>query len=142
MLLASTTDIEGLRVKIGARSGYGADEAEHPACPLWLIFLQQASAGLVGPWLNGWRGPLSAPPGALLLIRHADYQAFQRAAPDLVSFVGPRVYEAEGMLSVASPDVVSRLDIALPINILDILGQLPGSLPPPGELDQWIGEMA
>ena len=68
MLLASTADIEILRAKIPAPSGEGIGEAGPPPRPLWLLFIQQASASVVGPWLNGWRRPLSDARGTLLLI--------------------------------------------------------------------------
>jgi hypothetical protein len=139
MLLASTRDTDILRAHISARPAEEADEAGRA---FWMIFLQQASSGLIGPWLNGWRRPLSEPPGALLLIRHADFEPFQRAAPDLASYVGPRVYDAARMLSLASPDVISQIDLSLPGAILDILRQLPGLLPRADELDQWLRDLA
>jgi hypothetical protein len=145
MLLASTKDAGILGVKISARSSGDTNESGQPSRALWLIFLQQASAILIGPWLNGWRGPLSEPPGTLLLIRHADYEPFQRAAPDLASYAGPRVYDAARMLSLASSQTISRIDLPLPGPIIEILRKLPGTLPPAGELEQWargMGELA
>ena len=141
MLLASTADIEILRAKIPAPSGEGIGEAGPPPRPLWLLFIQQASASVVGPWLNGWRRPLSDARGTLLLIRHADYEPFQRAAPDLASYVGPRVFDAARMLSLVSPGVVPCIHIALLSSVRDILRKLPGALPPGNELEGWLQEV-
>lgn len=142
MLLASTADIEFLRAKIPSPSVEGGNEAGQPARPLWLLFLQQASARVVGHWLNGWRRPLSDAPGTLLLIRHADYEPFQRAAPDLASYVGPRVYDAARMLSTASTDIVPRINLTLLRPVRDILRKLPGALPPEDELNRWVLEVS
>lgn len=72
------------------------------ATRLWLLFLAQASSTIVGPWLNGWRRPISEPPGSILVIRRADFDSFQRNAPDIASFVGARIFDASTMLSVFS----------------------------------------
>jgi hypothetical protein len=105
---------------------------------LWILFLQQASSRLVGPWLNGWRRPMSEPPGTLLVVRHADFEAFQRNAPDLASYAGPRIYDASTMLSMVTAEICTRLDTSLPPEIERILSQLPGTPPTRREIAKWI----
>ncbi len=105
---------------------------------LWLLFVQQASSNAVGPWLNGWRRSISAPPGALLLIRHADFGSFQRSAPDIASFIGARIYNASTMLSDFSPEVYGRLQSRLPDAIEAVLERLPGALPSEADIANWI----
>jgi len=105
---------------------------------LWLLFVQQASCNAVGPWLNGWRRPVSEPPGAMLVIRHADFAPFQRNAPDVASFVGPRVYDASTMLSVFSGTTYARLRHHLPDEIELTLNRLPGASPAEQEVADWI----
>jgi hypothetical protein len=128
------------RVIIRAQSTGDDDQSEQypTASDLWLLYLQQASSATVGPWLNGWRGPLRQSPGAILVIRHADFEPFQRSAPDLASFVGPRIYNASTMLSVVSKPTFDRLDPSLPKADLDILSKLPGTAPEANELRRWI----
>src|SRR5262249_25441092 len=101
-------------------------------------FLQQARTELIGPWLNGWRRPLSESPGSLLVIRSADFPAFQRDAPDLTSFVGPRVYDASTMLSLFTPRTAQHLETIMPRELVDILKHLPGKTPSRNELRQWL----
>jgi len=64
------------------------DNDQPPAHPLWELFLQQAVGKEVSLRLNGWRRPLSEPKGTLLVVRTADFDEFQRDAPDLASFIG------------------------------------------------------
>jgi len=104
----------------------------------WILFVQQASSKTVGPWLNGWRRPLSEPPGTLLVIRHADFESFQRNAPDLTSYAGPRLHNASTMLSIVSKESSARLSANLPPDIERILRELPGTLPTRKETANWI----
>ena len=104
----------------------------------WLLFLQQASSFSVGPWLNGWRRPLSEPPGTMLVIRHADFASFQRIAPDIASFIGARIFDSSAMLSVFSKATWQRLKPRLPKDIETILARLPGRLPEEKLLAAWI----
>ncbi len=105
---------------------------------LWILCLQQASSNAVGPWLNGWRRPISDPPGAMLVIRHADFGSFQRNAPDIASFIGPRIYDASTMLSVFSKATYELLKTRLPDEIEAVLRRLPGTSPSEAEVADWI----
>lgn len=105
---------------------------------LWLLFLQQASSEVFGPLLNGWRTPLRQAPGTILAVRRADFDSFQRHAPDLASFVGPRIYDASTMLSVVSDAVQKRLQTHLPPEFARLLAELPGTTPDESELRRWI----
>ncbi len=109
---------------------------------LWVLFLPQASSQQAGPWLNGWRRPLSEPPGTLLVVRHADFDAFQRSAPDLASFVGPRVYDASTMLSIISGDTARRLQARVPPDLERCLKQLPGKPPTREQIEHWLAAQA
>jgi hypothetical protein len=114
----------------------------HAAQELWLFYLQQASSEVVGPWLNGWRVSLCLSPGTVCVIRHADFQPFQRHAPDLASFIGPRIYNASTMLSLVSPRAFERLRPTLPEADAEIVAALPGAAPPEDELRGWIAACA
>lgn len=103
-----------------------------------ILFIQHASNNKLGPWLNGWRRPLCEPPGALLVIRSADFDSFQRNAPDLVSLAGPKLYDASVMLSVFSENTYKNMKAGLPSDIETILKQLPGTLPEEQEIEDWI----
>lgn len=105
---------------------------------LWLLFLPQAASVVLGPWLNGWRRPLSEPPGTVLIIRSADFDSFQRHAPDLTSFVGPRVYDTSMMLSIFSPQIAQRLEQYVPRDLEKVLKQLPGKPPTKEEIELWL----
>ena len=104
----------------------------------WLLFLQQACSIAGGPWLNGWRRPISESPGALLVIRHADFDPFQRNAPDIASFVGSRIFDASTMLSVFSKTTYDRMRTCLSNDIQAILTRLPGTSPDEKEIAHWI----
>lgn len=120
---------------------HSGDEPEPspPADPrLWVLFLQQAVGQDVGHWLNGWRRPISEPRGTLFVIRHADYAAFQRTAPDLASYVGPRLFDSSGILLICTGEMAERIETALPEEFADILRSLPGEAPSPEELDGWV----
>jgi hypothetical protein len=108
-----------------------------PPHPLWIFFLQQAVSKQVGPRLNGWRRPLSEPRGTLMVVRNADFMDFQRNAPDLASFIGPRIYDASRMMMVCSRETLGKLQKVLPEPFESILRQLPGRVPTAGELADW-----
>ena len=123
---------------ISAEEPESERESQSRQSQFWLLFLQQASSNAVGPWLNGWRRPLSEPPGSMLVIRHADFAAFQRDAPDIASFVGPRIYDASTMLSVFSKTTHEGLKAHLPDKIEAVLSRLPGTLPAERDIADWI----
>ena len=85
------SDLRALREMVETHMPISNEETEPERDPharqsqFRLLFIQQASSNAVGPWLNGWRRPLSDPPGSMLVIRHADFVAFQRDAPDIGS---------------------------------------------------------
>ncbi len=114
-----------------------ADDADPPPHPLWILFLQQTASEQAGPRLNGWRRPLSEPRGTLLILRNADFRDFQRYAPDLASFIGPRIYDASRLMMVCSSSTLERLKKDIPRSIESILRQLPGTLPSAEELADW-----
>ncbi len=105
---------------------------------LWMLLLQQASTQTVGPCLNGWRRPISAPPGSLLVIRHADFKPFQQHAPDIASFIGPRIFDASTMLSMFSKTTYERLHRHLPVAVQGILSRLPGTPPSEQDIQNWV----
>ena len=113
-------------------------DSDSVADRVWMLFVQQASTQQVGPWLNGWRRPLAQPPGSMLVIRHADFQPFQRHAPDIASFVGPRIHDASTMLSVFSTTTYERLQRTLPSEIRTVLTRLPGTTPEEQSIEKWI----
>ncbi len=106
--------------------------------PFLVLLFQQASSQSIGPWLNGWRNPLSESPGSLLVIRSADFGQFQRNAPDLSSYVGPKLLDSSSMISHFSPEILSGLCAVLAPSAIEALQRLPGVLPTPDELEQWI----
>jgi hypothetical protein len=126
------------RVVIGASEADDDRESREAARELWCLYLPQASSALVGPWLNGWRGPLRQAPGTILVIRHADFEPFQRHAPDLASFIGPRIYNASTMLSLASTRTLKLLVPHVADVETKILAELPGAMPKESELRKWI----
>ena len=103
-----------------------------------ILFLQQATSRALGPWLNGWRSSLAKPPGALLIIRNADFVDFQRYTPDLSSFIGPKIYDSSSMLSMWSRETDKKINPRIPKKIKDILQELPGALPTIKEIENWI----
>lgn len=105
---------------------------------LRMLFIPQAANTSVGPWLNGARIPLSNTPGTLLIVRSPDLSTFQRWAPDLASFVGPRIFDAASMLSIVSSETAARIEQALPEEFVAILNGLPGSRPAQDEIDSWL----
>ncbi len=115
-----------------------ANPAPVPICELWLLFLQQASYAAVGPLLNGWRSSLRQSHGTILIIRHADFEPFQRSAPDLASFIGPRIVNASNLLSLFSNNTRKKLKAKLPEVWTRILAELPGTMPPDETIREWI----
>ena len=142
------SDLRALRQLVESRIPVAEEESDSrgdsdlPESRFWILFLQQASTSAVGPWLNGWRRPISDPPGAMLVIRRADFGPFQRNAPDIASFVGPSVYDASTMLSVFSQATHQRLQSRLPREIELILGRLPGTAPSEQDVANWISANA
>jgi hypothetical protein len=118
------------------------EAAEHatqaPATELWLMFLQQASHQVVGPLLNGWRSSLRQAYGTVIIARHVDFERFQRAAPDLASFIGPRIYNASNLLSLFSDETRKHLKVTLPAEWIEILVELPGAMPTDETIREWI----
>ncbi|MCX7012113.1 MAG: hypothetical protein NTW86_06030 [Candidatus Sumerlaeota bacterium] len=116
-----------------------SDEAPRPnRGKLIILFLQQAISETFGPWLNGWRSELAKAPGTLLVVRNADFIDFQRCAPDLASFIGPKIFDASAMLSIWSRETEKRLRSSPPKQYLEILRELPGRFPDPKEVRNWI----
>jgi hypothetical protein len=109
-----------------------------PPNELWLMFLQQASYEAVGPLLNGWRRAFRQGPGTLLIARYVDFEPFQRAAPDLASFIGPRIYNASNLLSLFSDSTRKHLSVLLPADWIRILMALPGTMPSEESIRDWI----
>jgi hypothetical protein len=114
-----------------------ADDLDYPPHPLWIFFLQQATSKQAGPRLNGWRRPLSEPMGTLLVIRNGDFTDFQRSAPDLASFLGPRIYDASQMFMICSVETLRKLKKTLPASFEEILRHLPGTPPTAEDLANW-----
>jgi hypothetical protein len=103
-----------------------------------LIFLDQAVGSSIGPLLNGWRSALADPPGTLLIIRSADFTDFQRNAPDLASFIGPKIFDTSTMLSIWSIKIADKIVSQIPPEIKKILQRLPGEDPSEEEIVEWI----
>ena len=135
-LLSTNADAEVFRSEVSKR--LSGEDSPIATTPLLLVFLQQASAKTIGPWLNGWRRPLSEPPGTLLIVRSADQLEFQKTAPDLASYVGPRIHDADAMLSMVSQELVSKMGAKLSPQLAAILAKLPGTPPTQEEIEQWV----
>ena len=136
--IAALRRLVELRAPIGDGEAQTDDDPQSVAKRFWLFFLQQATSTRVGPWLNGWRRPISEPPGSMLVIRHDDFDSFQRCAPDIASFVGARVFDASTMLSVFSSSTYERMSSHLPREIETILNRLPGTAPSNSDTANWI----
>ena len=134
-LISARWQLEEERPQEKVREGDLADR-------IWFLFLAQASARSMGPWLNGWRQPLSESPGSLLIVRHADFMDLQRYAPDLLSYAGPRIYDSSTMLSICSETVRQGVRPSLPRDFEMILRELPGEPPDLRELVRWISALA
>jgi len=107
---------------------------------LLLFFIQQATSTTIGPWLNGWRTPMAASPGTLLVIRNADFMDFQRYAPDLASFFGSKNQDSASMLSLWNKETAQNIKVNLPTEFHDILINLPGEHPSKKEIEFWIAQ--
>jgi hypothetical protein len=103
-----------------------------------LLFLDQASGRSIGPLLNGWRSALAQPPGTLLIIRSPDFIDFQRNAPDLASFIGPRIFDTATMLSMWGATTADKIRAQIPLEIKKILERLPGEDLSEREIAEWI----
>jgi hypothetical protein len=123
-------------------NAFSPNEYKAEANQLWMLIIQQASMKAAGPWLNGWRRPLSEPPGSILVIRHSELSDFNRFAPDLASFVGPRIFDAGTMLPMISARTHQVLNAELPLPFQEILRELPGSMPTAKSIQEWIDTYA
>lgn len=143
-LLVSSASADLLNLQQQVRNRYAVDAViQEPENidrleRLWLLFIQQGTSMDVGPWLNGYRRPLAQAGGTLVVVREAELGTFQRAAPDLASFVGPRIYNASSMLFAVSEAVYERLSPIVPPEIETILLQLPGRRPSQESLGEWV----
>lgn len=108
-----------------------------PPHPLWMLFLRQALSQQAGARLNGWRQVFAEPLGTLIVVRNADFDPFQRSAPDLASFVGPRIYDASRIMMICSRRTRDSLERSLPHSLHEILRELPGELPTLENLRTW-----
>lgn len=117
---------------------FGEEVKLQEESPFLVLIFQQASMQTIGPWLNGWRNPLSQPPGSLLVIRSADFEQFLRSTPDLASFIGPKIFDSSSMISDLSPELLENMKVSVQQEALDILRNLPGELPTKSALEQWI----
>ena len=88
--------------------------------------------------MNGWRSALAEPPGALLIIRSADFTDFQRNAPDLASFIGPKIFDTSTMLSIWNARIAEKIRSQIPPEIKKILQKLPGEDSSEEEIVEWI----
>jgi len=114
------------------------DSLRPPRKNLLVLFLQQATSSTIGPYLNGWRSALAEAPGTLLVIRKADFIDFQRNAPDLTSFFGPKIYDSSLMLSIWNENTAKKISPILPDKVRGILKELPGHPPLQPEIEEWI----
>ena len=107
---------------------------------LLLLFIQQATMSTIGPLLNGWRSSIAAPPGSLLVVRNADLMDFLRVAPDLSSFIGPKIIDSSTILSIWSNKIGRNINTKLPLSFVEILNELPGEQPTNEEIKDWMIE--
>ncbi len=105
---------------------------------LLLLFIQQATSQTIGPMLNGWRRDLSQEPGSLIIVRKADFINFQRYAPDLASFYGPKIYDSSSLLYMWGETTAKNVKPYLPNRMFDFINELPGEAPSENELKEWI----
>jgi hypothetical protein len=115
-----------------------SDQAKLQRDSFLILFLDQAAGSSIGPLLNGWRSALAEPPGTLLIIRSADFTDFQRKAPDLASFIGPRICDTSTMLSIWSTRIAEKIRPQIPAEIKMILQRLPGEDSSEAEIVDWI----
>jgi hypothetical protein len=105
---------------------------------LLLLFLQQATSKTIGPLLNGWRRDLAFEPGSLIVVRKADFMNFQKYAPDLASFYGPKIYDSSSLLYIWGEKTAKNVKPYLPNLMFDFIKKLPGEAPSENELKEWI----
>lgn len=103
-----------------------------------ILFIQQASSDTIGPLLNGWRNALSDKPGTLIVVRNADLIHFQRSAPDLFSFIGPKIFDCSNMLSIWTESTFKEIQIPMDPAVLQIIEKLPGESVNWTEIDSWL----
>ena len=143
---AAVEELENLRALVSTRPAADAvvqdfrDTLERSR--LWLVFLRHGAAEAASPWLNGYRRPLAQDGGSLLIIRISDFGTLQRCAPDLTSFVGPRIYNASSMLFEVSREVYAKLTLKMSSKLSSILKELPGEMPSEQSLQDWMRAMA
>ncbi|MFQ5640352.1 MAG: hypothetical protein ACE5IR_20425 [bacterium] len=123
---------------VSANDVYLDDAIKTSRDELLLIFLQQATNTTIGPLLNGWRSALAKPPGTLLVVRNADFTSFQREAPDLASFIGPKITDSSTILYIWSQKTAQKIQRQLPQTITNMLKKLPGEQPATKEISDWI----
>jgi hypothetical protein len=114
------------------------DKAASKRDEVLLLFLDQAVSNSIGPLLNGWRSALAESPGTIMVIRTADFIGLQRYAPDLASFIGPKLFDASTMLSLWSTKTSERIKPQLPDDVSRILNKLPGEYPSKKGITEWI----
>lgn len=107
---------------------------------LLIVFLQQAVSKTIGPILNGWRSALAAPPGTVIVVRSADMNDLQGAAPDMTSFVGPKMADTSSFLSVWTLETQNSITNRLPKEMYGSLRELPGIFPKYNEIETWIAQ--
>lgn len=125
-------------VKKTAETGTWEELLNQSREELLLLFIQQATSSTIGPLLNGWRSALAEPPGSLLVIRDADLMSFLREAPDLSSFIGPKIIDSSTILSIWSKETGKRIKADLPQSFSKIMKELPGEQPTRKEIRHWI----
>ena len=115
------------------------EESERrPTGPRRILLVPQGSTGAIGSWLNGWRRRLAAPPGVLLVVRHAEFVALYQRAPDLMSFAQSEVHEATGLLPLVEPATSAKISERLPDAWYEPLDALPGRMPSNDAIGGWI----
>ncbi|MCX7047265.1 MAG: hypothetical protein NTX50_17475 [Candidatus Sumerlaeota bacterium] len=103
-----------------------------------VLFIQQATSSDIGPWLNGWRNALAQKPGSLLIVRQPELRDFERNASDLLSYIGPKIYDCSSMLPLWNEETAMRIQAELSGKFQDILQKLPGSAPDLQEIKEWL----
>ena len=103
-----------------------------------LMFLDQAVSSSIGPLLNGWRSALAERPGTVVVVRSADFINFQRYAPDLASFIGPKIFDASTMLFLWRSETAKKIKSQLPDHISSVIDKLPGEYPSQKQIKEWI----
>jgi len=142
LLTSVNSTIEKLRPLLEKAGEENCQETVHQddsvRSNLLLIFLDQAVSNNIGPLLNGWRSVLAESPGTLLIIRSADFLNFQRNAPDLSSFIGPRILDTSTMLSLWCSKTAKMMEPRMPSALGKIIQDLPGETPSECEMIEWI----